>query len=163
MPRIDTALLFPLFVVGCSAQNPSNASAAGAGAGPSCRAATEAVQFQQCAAQHGQSNERELLLACLPFSQPGRLGGVWVIALENSSFFEGAVSFRPEMSNSIGAWLEPDQWRPDQTRAAQGERVRAYLVEFVGRRSLCRSGFGHMGVYPHEVLVDRFISIREID
>jgi len=89
--------------------------------------------------------------------------GIWVISLENSSFYENAASIGPEMSDLSQIWLEPDQWGAEQTRAAQGERVRSYLVEFVGRRSLCRSGYGHMGVRPKEVVVDRFTSIRAID
>jgi hypothetical protein len=160
----DYALISTLFVLaGCTAQNSSNTNvAAGAGSGLSCQAATAPVQLQHCIAQHGQLNDREAQLACLPFSQPAHIKGVWVIALENSSFFEGAASFSPGMLQTIETWLEPDQWRPEHARSAQGERVRAYVVEFVGRRSLCRGGFGSMGVYPHEVLADRFTSIREV-
>ena len=89
--------------------------------------------------------------------------GVWIISLENSSFYENATGVGPEMSRPSETWLEPDQWPAEQTRAAQGERVRSYLVEFLGRRSLCRSGYGHMGGWPNEVVVDRFTSIHAID
>ena len=163
MASLSPALSIPLLVLaGCTAQDSSNASVAGAEPGLSCRAATEPARLLRCAAQHGQAHERDQALACLPHSPPVRLRGVWVIELEGSTFYEGAASYRPEMSRSIGTWLEPDHWSPEQTRSAQGERVRAYLVEFVGRRSLCRGGYGHMGASPDEVLVDRFRSIREI-
>ena len=163
MAPLGPALFIPLLVLaGCTAQDPSNASVAGAGPGLSCRAATEPARLLRCATQQSHANERDQALACLPHSPPVHLRGVWVIVLEGSTFFEGAARYKPEMSQSIGTWLEPDHWSPEQTRSAQGERVRAYLVDFVGRRSLCRFGYGHMGVSPDEVVVDQFTSIREI-
>jgi hypothetical protein len=156
-PR-NQALFLPLLVLAACTAQPS-----GAGFDGNCREATEPERLRQCVAQRAQSNDRDVLLACLPFSQPEHLRGLWAIALEDSSFSEGATSFRRDMSGSMGTWLEPDRWSSEQTRSGEGERVKAYLVEFVGRRSLCRSGYGHMGVYANEVLVDGFTLLREVE
>jgi len=43
----------------------------------------------------------------------------------------------------------------------QGDKPRSFDVDFIGRRSLCPIGYGHMGMSQQEVVVDRFLSVRE--
>ena len=37
-----------------------------------------------------------------------------------------------------------------------------YAVDFIGRRTLKRGGYGHFGVFDHEIVVDRIISIEPV-
>jgi hypothetical protein len=43
---------------------------------------------------------------------------------------------------------------PDQT---------LYAVEFIGRRTAVKGRYGHMGVFDHELIVDRMISMRQVE
>lgn len=38
-----------------------------------------------------------------------------------------------------------------------------YAVEFEGRLTAYRGTYGHFGMYDHEVIVDRLISIRQVE
>jgi len=38
-----------------------------------------------------------------------------------------------------------------------------YVVDFIGRRTVDRGHYGHMGVFDGEVIVDRMISMKEIE
>jgi hypothetical protein len=88
--------------------------------------------------------------------------GVWLIAMEASVFAPNATRVTPEAPTDL-AWLETDlNKRPEIIAAAQGSGNRAYLIDFLGRRSLCEGNFGHFGLYGAEVIVDRIYSIHAI-
>ena len=38
-----------------------------------------------------------------------------------------------------------------------------YAIEFVGRRTLQKGHHGHMGMFDHEILVDKLISLRQLE
>lgn len=38
-----------------------------------------------------------------------------------------------------------------------------YAVDFIGRQTLYRGGYGHMGMSDQEMVVDRMISVRKLD
>ncbi len=102
---------------------------------------------------------------CEPYGPPEKLSGMWELDLEHSAFFEGAGDLR-----QLATPANPEDWdytwlnvldiaeRPDELAAAQGAGRRVYRVELVGRRSLCDTGFGHMGAYPREVLLQELLS-----
>lgn len=101
--------------------------------------------------------------ACWPFSSPQRMSGIWVVDLEASYFYPNANSLEDTRIGRYETWLEsPLNSRPDIVAAGQGAGMRAYRVDFTGRRSLCEGHFGHQGGSPHQVIVDRFHSMREL-
>lgn len=103
---------------------------------------------------------------CEPFGPPQRLSGLWELDLEHSAFFKDAVRAEElptlEQADESGelTWLDaPDlSQMSDKLAAAQGSGRRVYRVELIGRRSLCDSGFGHMGAYPHQVILKKLLS-----
>jgi hypothetical protein len=104
-------------------------------------------------------------LKCLPYSDSKSLRGLWELNLEESAFFPNATSLneaniRPDR---LPAWLESNliDRRRELLAAAQGAGRRVYAVEFEGRESLCdNGGYGHMGLYPKQVIAERFYSMR---
>lgn len=99
-------------------------------------------------------------LKCWPFSPPHRLRGIWVIDLEASEFFPNASNLKDASGQPM--WLESDllERRRELLDAAQGAGRRVYAVELEGRQSLCDGYFGHMGMSPRQVIVNRFYSMR---
>lgn len=77
-----------------------------------------------------------MLIACLPFSEPLKTSGVWLVGFEKNDFFENP--WRPNstmMQASTGAALIVDEkiYRP-------GKEIEALQVDLVGRRALCPVG-----------------------
>ncbi|TCJ32184.1 hypothetical protein E0504_44425 [Parafrankia sp. BMG5.11] len=102
---------------------------------------------------------------CEPYGPPEKLAGMWELDLEHSTFFEGANDLREvmrafEKGEFDYTWLNVRDiaQRPDELAAAQGAGARVYQIQLIGRRSLCASGFGHMGAYPREVLLQKLLS-----
>jgi hypothetical protein len=99
-------------------------------------------------------------LKCWPFSSLHRLRGIWVVGLEASEFYPSVRAFhqakRPE------TWLESGLLeRPGEIRnATGGAGTRIYAVELEGRQALCDGMFGHFGMYPRQVIAERFYSMR---
>lgn len=101
-------------------------------------------------------------LKCWPFSKPQRLVGLWLIDLEASEFYPRAKT--PQYVDTVRPqiWLESPwlEGRPELLAAAQGAGTRVYAVELEGRQSLCNGKFGHFGMYPQQVIAERFYSMR---
>jgi hypothetical protein len=90
---------------------------------------------------------------CVHMTPRRRWRGLWNNEFEGSQFcpasrsecsFHGA---RPHIWMDAGAKTRPDG--------------KLYRVEFEGRRTQFLGGYGHMGVFDHEIIVDRMISIEE--
>lgn len=101
-------------------------------------------------------------LKCWPFSKPQRLVGLWRIGLEASEFYPNAKRLQEVDHRRPEVWLESPllERRPELLAAAQGAGTRVYAVELEGRQSLCNGMFGHFGMYPRQVIADRFYSMR---
>ena len=97
-------------------------------------------------------------LACYPFSAPERFVGTWRVALDSSEVVTEAT---PE-AGPMKAWLDADKPPPGVAASMHGDRPRAFAVELVGWRSICRSQYGHKGMWPYEIIVDHFLNVREI-
>ena len=100
---------------------------------------------------------------CWPFSEPRRLRGIWLIDLEASLFYPNVSAFS-ETKDDGWAWLESDllEARPELLAAAQGAGRRVYAVQVEGREALCDGDFGHLGMYPRQVIAERFYSMRPL-
>jgi hypothetical protein len=106
---------------------------------------------------HG-NGEIPMLLACLPYGPSERMQGIWATALEHSAFYENASDARPEMFQTFGTHLVVDGGPAAALRSMQGEKQRAFRVELIGRRSRCAPA----GVWERDVVLERFISAREL-
>ena len=129
-----------------------------------CRALNDTI-IERCGGslERASAIMRENPAICEPFGPPEKLSGMWELDLEHSAFFEGAedlLSTKVKLEDWDYTWLDvPDiAERTDELGAAQGAGRRVYRVELVGRRSLCDTGFGHMGAYPREVLLQKLLS-----
>jgi hypothetical protein len=80
--------------------------------------------------------------------------------LEASQFFPNASTLKQPGSPPL--WLESDllEQRRELIDAGQGAGRRVYAVEFDGRESLCDGYFGHMGMWPRQVIANRFYLMR---
>ena len=95
---------------------------------------------------------------CVRFDPPRRFHGLWRDNFEGAIFCPSPAS-RCEESGKNDIWFE---WRfslPEKYEAPGG----LYEVEFVGRASSYRGGYGHMGMFPREVIADRLISMTVIE
>jgi hypothetical protein len=126
-----------------------------------CRSLTLTV-VQRCFGGNLQSGKYVGDLQCWPFSRPQRMHGVWLVAMEASMFAPNATRVTPEAPPDL-AWLQTDlKNRPEIVAAGQKAGNRAYLIDLLGRQSLCDGNFGHFGSYGREVIVDRIYSIHPI-
>ena len=110
--------------------------------------------------------------SCIPYSPSRKMAGLWVEGFESSAFFEGArswadISPQVDDQNSELTWLSVNSNAnlPQRESADFGSdwSLRTTTrVEFVGKRSLCSWGYGHLGGSEHEVIVERFISYRPV-
>jgi len=101
---------------------------------------------------------------CLRFTPPRRWKGIAELGLENSRFCDGARDRCPPWEMDPLTWLE---FRPGST---DGFKIRGAIegphldrIEFIGRRTIYPGQFGHMGGYDHHMIVDRMISIQELE
>jgi hypothetical protein len=87
---------------------------------------------------------------------------LWLIGLEASEFYPNAKSLQEADKRRSQVWLESPllERRPELLAAAQGAGTRVYAVELEGRQSLCKGMFGHFGMYPRQVIAERFYSMR---
>ena len=101
-------------------------------------------------------------LKCWPFSRAQRLRGLWLITMEESAFYPNARALGDVNSRRARVWLQSDlvNKRPELLASAQGASTRIYAVDLEGRLSLCDGMFGHFGMFPREVVAERFHSMR---
>jgi hypothetical protein len=104
-------------------------------------------------------------LKCWPFAPSERMKGFWLVDLEASEFYPSLRALNDNYSRGPNEW-KPQVWldsdlldQPVLRAASQGAGRRVYSVDFEGRRSLCGS-FGHFGIFPKEVIAERFYAIR---
>jgi hypothetical protein len=120
----------------------------------------ELTLVQRCYGGNLQSGKYVGDLKCWPFSKPQRMSGVWVFGLEASHFYPNANS---APSQRAYTWLQTDMSQLRQvTASSQRSGWVAYQVDFVGRQSLCNNNYGQGGQFPHEVVAERFYSLRRL-
>lgn len=145
--------LVPLFLASCSHPPPT---------AEECKALIEPkAVIDRCYGGDLRSEKYVGDLKCLPYGASQRLRGLWLIDLEASEFFPNAKTIKQGAESPI--WLETKllDLPSKLLDAAQGAGRRVYAVEFQGRQSLCDGGgYGHMGMSPKQVIVERFYSMR---
>lgn len=127
-----------------------------------CKALTEPTTYvDRC---YGGDLEKGTFVgatACMPYSPPERMQGVWVVDLEHSAFFLGAATYAEVEGNSSTVWLQTELL-PDASSSAQGAGMTAFAIDLIGRRSLCDFRYGHFGLSSQEVIPQRILRIRQL-
>lgn len=80
--------------------------------------------------------------------------GLWRNDFEGSHFCAAPASTCDFDAMEDRVWLEPGPM--------QGEVGALYEVRFVGRKTMFKGGYGHMGVSDYEIIVDRPIFINMV-
>jgi len=103
---------------------------------------------------------------CFKFSGPMRMQGLWRNDFEGSLFCSAPATqcTEPRSTSKIPrphfVWLQMRHHLKELEDIAPGG---LYAVDFIGRRSEYRGMYGHLGMADEEVIVDRLISIRELE
>jgi hypothetical protein len=99
---------------------------------------------------------------CLKFNPPERMQGLWRRDFEGSQFCPA-----PARACSFTETGRPFVWLDTTKPGTLGNRHKGfgglYAVEFIGRRTSYEGAYGHLGGFDQEVLVDRMISIKELE
>ena len=112
---------------------------------------------------------------CYRMDKPRRFKGVWIDAFEGQRFIpEGTTphewprteptssGWKEQADRAIAAaiWLDVDRVKLGHDFRNGGRRM---LIEFVGRKTMYTGSYGHMGMSGNEIIIDRVISIKEIE
>ena len=109
------------------------------------------------------------LLACAACSQikwpQTRMHGMWRNDFEGSQFCPAPA--RTCSYVWTGERTQPQIWLsfngPMPPRFRDAKLGGLYEIEFLGRKTMFKGEYGHVGMSDHEIVVDRLISIREIE
>lgn len=102
----------------------------------------------------------EVVIATLPtdqcvYMEPARVwNGSWLNEYERSVFWPAEASQKAGDEPYFAIWLTGGPM--------EGEVGQTYTVSFVGRKTRYSGGYGHLGSYADEIIVDRVISIEPI-
>jgi hypothetical protein len=90
---------------------------------------------------------------CFKMTEQRRWRGLWRDEFEGSAFCPDPAEACTNVRKG-GIWL---------TGAPGNANGKLYRVEFVGRRTLYPGPHGHLGMFKHEMIVDRMISIEAVE
>lgn len=91
---------------------------------------------------------------CVRMTPPKRFKGLWRFEFEGSQFCEEPATTCEFTRDGETAWLSE--------RTGDYDQGRLYRVEFIGRKTVDAATYGHFGMYAHEVIVDRFLSTKQM-
>ena len=112
------------------------------------------LQWEGIAALSDKSDE------CFSFEQPRRWKGLWRKDFEGSRFCPEPARECSHDTAGEETWLE---FSFDYPAAGEPPFGGLYAVEFIGRRSKGAGAFGHAGMFKNEILVDRLVSLKEVE
>lgn len=91
---------------------------------------------------------------CVHMTPRRRWRGVWNNEFEGSQFCPGSRTECSYGGAGPRIWMDAGPQPPPDGKL--------YLVEFDGRRTVFLGAYGHMGMFDHEIIVDRMISKEEL-
>lgn len=107
--------------------------------------------------------------ACVDFTPPRQITGVWIDQFEGSSFHEGVADLDGVRGRAHTTWLTIDDASvlPGDFKRVRRHPPHAYRLTFIGQtaRDMNRpplEGYGHFGVSPGLVIVDRLLSAKDL-
>lgn len=110
---------------------------------------------------------------CYKMEAPRRFRGIWIDEFEGQQFIpQGSRApkwpqgdsrlpgWRKDADRAIAAtiWLDVERAKVSHNWQHGGRKA---FVEFIGRKTMYPGNYGHMGMSGQEIIVDRFISLRE--
>jgi hypothetical protein len=96
---------------------------------------------------------------CFRMTPPRRWNGLWRDDFEGQRFCPAPARECSYASRGDQVWIS---FKPG-TRPRQGSATgKTFLIDFVGRRTLLPGHHGHMGVFAHEIVVDKLLSISRL-
>lgn len=101
---------------------------------------------------------------CYKLTQQGRWRGLWRNDFEGSRFCAAPATRCSHDTPGERVWLQYSfgvtDTRPRKWKVPPGG---LYEVLFIGRRTAVKGHYGHMGASDHELIVDRMLSVRELE
>jgi hypothetical protein len=97
---------------------------------------------------------------CFKMSAEQRLSGLWRNDFEGQLFCSAPAQKCDYGKLRETVWL--DFGPGSQSKVSPGSGG-VYAIEFDGRSALQKGMYGHMGMFDREVIVDRLISIRQVE
>lgn len=101
---------------------------------------------------------------CVKFDPPRRFQGLWRNDFEGTQFCPAPARecsyVSTERRKQPLIWLDFSFRLPDP---AEGPFGGLYSVDFIGRTSAYGGAYGHFGMFDEQVIVDRLISIQELE
>lgn len=97
---------------------------------------------------------------CFQMTEPRRWRGLWRHDFEGSLFCPEPRLECSSVTPGDLVWLTFAKNLPATKLEPTG---RLYSIDVIGRRTRHRASHGHFGMFDHELIVDRVISIREIE
>ena len=96
---------------------------------------------------------------CYKMDPPRRWRGLWRNDFEGSQFCPAPATECSHEISEDAIWLDFTVSLPAPLKEPGG----LYAVDFVGRAPSYRGIYGHLGVFSREVVVDRMITMKEIE
>lgn len=93
---------------------------------------------------------------CFRMEPQRRWTGLWRDQFEGSRFCPSPATICSSETSGDIIWLHTDRVTRKEPDGA------LYAVELLGRRTTVKGHHGHMGGSDHELIVDRFISLKRI-
>lgn len=90
---------------------------------------------------------------CVFMEEPKLWRGRWLNQYEDSAFCSFSGSRTECDAANFDVWLSIDR--------AAGKLGRTYSIAFIGRKTRYDGGYGHMGGYRSEIIVDRVLALQE--
>lgn len=101
---------------------------------------------------------------CVKFDAPLRMHGLWRNDFEGSQLCPAPATDCSFNTPGERIWLDYALPLPGtEPKRFTVQPGGLYAVQFVGRQTKYKGSYGHMGVFDHQVIVDRMISIRELE
>ena len=99
---------------------------------------------------------------CFPMEEAERWSGLWVNEFEGSRFCAEPATECEYSEDNRNTWLSFVEGEMPSGMDIYGGG-RAYSVEFIGRRTLHSSYYGHGGNFEHEIVVDNLLAIEPLE
>jgi hypothetical protein len=97
---------------------------------------------------------------CFEMAPARRWRGLWADVFEGQQFCPEPMRTCFFEENRPRIWLS---FASGTFPTGDGMSGRIYRIEFIGRRTLRPGHYGHLGVFQHEIVVDRVIAVSPAD
>jgi hypothetical protein len=101
--------------------------------------------------------------ACIRFDPSRRFAGIWLDVFEGSDFYEGRTALPPPAQpEDAAAWLTMPEQVKHGLALGQSGHGRFWRITFIGRQSSVKGHYGHFGMWPSEIVVEKILSAEAL-